>query len=129
MLRILRRYLSDKNNSACRRSASVYTRTECMIASIYPDVHIDTATDGYEMLRKMAAGKYDLVITDNRMPRMTGIEAVKKLRYDDTGTPVYIFSADGARKEAMEAGASGFIPKVSIDFKELTNALRRHLSD
>ncbi len=39
----------------------------------------DFATNGAEGLEKIKAGKYDLIITDNQMPTMTGIELIKTL--------------------------------------------------
>src|SRR5262249_46783729 len=39
---------------------------------------IDTASTGVEALRKIEARSYDLVITDIKMPRMTGIQLYEK---------------------------------------------------
>lgn len=44
--------------------------------------HVETAIDGQDALEKIQKNqnKFDLLITDNNMPRLTGIELVEKLR-------------------------------------------------
>src|SRR5690349_13343924 len=49
---------------------------------------VDTAEDGAAGWETLRANNYDLVITDNNMPRMTGIELLKKLRSAHMGLPV-----------------------------------------
>jgi two-component system response regulator VanR len=49
---------------------------------------VDTAEDGAEGWQKIQAKKYDLIITDNTMPKMTGIEMVEKLRSARMAVPV-----------------------------------------
>src|SRR5262249_21075323 len=39
---------------------------------------VDTASTGVEALRKLSAGDYDLVITDIKMPKMSGIQLYEK---------------------------------------------------
>ncbi len=41
---------------------------------------VDAAKDGADGWAALQARGYDLVITDNKMPRMTGIEMIEKLR-------------------------------------------------
>jgi DNA-binding response OmpR family regulator len=41
---------------------------------------VDAAKDGADGWAALQANGYDLVITDNKMPRMTGIEMIEKLR-------------------------------------------------
>lgn len=41
---------------------------------------VDTAPDGAAGWEAIQARGYDLIITDNQMPRMTGIEMIEKLR-------------------------------------------------
>lgn len=45
-----------------------------------PHRKIEVANNGQEALAKVAKQKFDLVITDHRMPRAGGLELVKKLR-------------------------------------------------
>ncbi len=53
-----------------------------------------------------------LVLMDNLMPRMSGVEATAALRSIDPAARVIFVSSDAAhREEAMAAGALGFITK------------------
>ena len=53
---------------------------EPVIRSLYGEVlaamgfKVDTAADGMEGLERLRAGSYSLIITDIRMPKLTGIE-------------------------------------------------------
>src|SRR6185312_14851566 len=49
---------------------------------------VDTAEDGAAGWETLLANNYDLMITDNNMPKMTGIELLKKLRSAHKGLPV-----------------------------------------
>src|SRR5687768_10335226 len=44
--------------------------------------HIDQASNGAIALRKMTAGRYDLVLSDIRMPLVDGLEFVRRVRRD-----------------------------------------------
>jgi DNA-binding response OmpR family regulator len=46
---------------------------------IYSGYAVDVAEDGAAAWEALQANRYDLVITDNNMPRLTGIELLKKL--------------------------------------------------
>jgi DNA-binding response OmpR family regulator len=49
---------------------------------------VDAVEDGAAGLAALVAGKYDLIITDNKMPRMSGVEMIEKLRSARRGLPV-----------------------------------------
>jgi acetyltransferase-like isoleucine patch superfamily enzyme/CheY-like chemotaxis protein len=49
---------------------------------------VDTATDGAAAWEALNASRYDLLITDNGMPKMTGIELLKQLRSAGMKVPV-----------------------------------------
>ena len=49
---------------------------------------VDSAVDGADGWEALRAKHFDLVVTDNKMPRMTGIELIKKLRYTRLPLPV-----------------------------------------
>ncbi len=55
--------------------------------------HVDAANDGAAAWRALNAGHYDLLITDNNMPAVTGLELIKKLRAEDMKLPVILMSA------------------------------------
>ncbi len=49
---------------------------------------VEAANDGAAGWEALQAGSYDLVITDNKMPRMTGLEMIEKLRAARLAVPV-----------------------------------------
>jgi two-component system OmpR family response regulator len=68
------------------------------IRQLYADVlarsgyHVDTADNGASGWRALNASYYDLLITDNTMPGVTGLELIKKLRSEDMLLPVILAS-------------------------------------
>ena len=61
-------------------------------ALIRSGYYVDTAKDGADAWNALNLVGYDLLITDNRMPRVTGMELIKKLRSDDMMLPVILAS-------------------------------------
>jgi CheY-like chemotaxis protein len=49
---------------------------------------VDAAVDGADAWEALRLKHFDFVITDNKMPRMTGIELIEKLRYTRLALPV-----------------------------------------
>jgi two-component system, chemotaxis family, chemotaxis protein CheY len=81
---------------------------------LYSDV--DEAGNGAVALRKMAATRYDLVLSDIRMPLVDGLEFVRRVRQDlgDTKTPIILISTLGTEEDVqrgLAAGATGYILK------------------
>ena len=91
---------------------------------------VTEADDGVDGLRKLAAGKYDLIITDINMPILDGLKLVKRLRADGAymKVPIIIITTEGAeedRQRALALGANAYItkpiqaPQVIAKVKEL----------
>jgi two-component system, NtrC family, response regulator AtoC len=67
-----------------------------------------------EALRELAARPYDLVLTDVRMPGMSGLELLREIQRAQPELTVIVMSAYGAHDaalEAMKAGAYDFVSK------------------
>jgi len=54
---------------------------------------ITTAIDGVDALEKYKEGSIDIIITDISMPRMDGIELIKKIRKENRHIPIIVYSA------------------------------------
>ena len=76
---------------------------------------VTSAPDGETGYTAALRGEPDLIITDIHMPRMDGIEFVKRIRAEGmlAATPVLVVTAFGAgvAREAIEAGADASAEK------------------
>jgi len=87
------------------------------------------AEDGQACLDMVAKCTPDLIITDVKMPRMNGIEALRRLRERDDEVPVIVLTAHGAVDTALEAtqlGAKAYLSKP-FDLREVALAVARVL--
>ena len=76
------------------------------------------ASDGKQGLALALEHKPDLVVTDVRMPEMTGLAMIAELRADDWGAkvPVIILTNDESSdsiNQALESGVTMYFPKTS----------------
>jgi len=91
-----------------------------------------TACDGTEGWRRFEKGDIDLVITDLRMPGLSGEELLAKIGAEVPGTPVIILTGHGTVENAVSAmrnGAYDFLSKpVNLDHLSLLvkRALANH---
>jgi DNA-binding NarL/FixJ family response regulator len=79
------------------------------------------AEDGQEAMRLIRKNLPDLVILDIRMPEMTGIEVLKKIRELKMKVEVCIltnYAYPIYKKRCIEAGADYFLRKTE-DFEEI----------
>jgi len=86
-------------------------------------------TDAETCLNKFTQVGADLVITDLRMPGMTGFDLLSELRQVDADIPVLVmtgYSSVENAVEAMKRGASDFIKKP-FDFNELQLMIERSM--
>ena len=78
-----------------------------------------TAADGDEAWNSVEAGGIDLVITDLRMPKLSGGELLRKVAGRYPGLPVIVLTGHGTIEDAVQAmrsGAFDFLTKpVNLD--------------
>jgi len=89
----------------------------------------DTAKDGYTGLEKIEKNKPDLVLIDLKMPGISGMEVLEKIKEIDPNIiPVVItgYSTVESAVEAMKRGAYDFLPKP-FSPEELRIIIRRGL--
>jgi DNA-binding NtrC family response regulator len=89
----------------------------------------ETAADGTEALEKAASFRPAVILSDLRMPRMTGMELLKQLHEAQPGIGFIMLTGQGTIEEAVEAtklGAFNFLEKP-LDPKRLQVELRNCL--
>src|SRR5664280_1710652 len=72
------------------------------------------ARDGAEALAALERGPFDLVLADQRMPRMDGLELLRRSRQLTAPPPLVMLTAYGTIPEAVEAvrlGAADYLTK------------------
>ena len=97
------------------------------LIDVEPDLELcGEADDGVAALELIAARRPDVVLLDVRMPRMDGLEVLRRMDLDAIPTRVIIlttFEVDEYVFEALRAGASGFLTK-DAEPAELLRAIR-----
>src|SRR5438067_2015512 len=75
----------------------------------HANLEVDEAADGVEALERLAAGVYDLIITDLNMPRMDGLELLRRVRQreDLPALKVILITAKGSERHAVDAIKAG----------------------
>lgn len=87
---------------------------------------VATAFNGEEAFSKIAKEKPDIILLDIMMPKMNGVEVLKKLKSDDAtkDIPVIILTNLGDSSEDVESakklGALDYVVKSDITLKELS---------
>lgn len=87
----------------------------------------DEATNGWEVLSKVRAGDYDVVLLDIDMPGMNGLDVLTQLKHEKPKLPVLMLSMYPEEQfavRALRAGASGYLTKESAP-DELVGAIRK----
>ena len=77
---------------------------------------VTTANGGEEALRKLAARRPNLVITDLRMEGMDGLELFERIRRDAPSLPVLLLTAHGTVPDAVDATQRGVFAFLTKPF-------------
>lgn len=89
---------------------------------------VDVAVDGIDGLNSIRGTRYDLVVTDIDMPRLSGLELVRAIKQDPKlgATPIIIVSykdREEDRMRGLDAGANYYLTKSSFHDETLVRAV------
>ena len=95
---------------------------------------IHEATDGQQGLDTALKLHPDIILTDVRMPNMTGLEMVEAIRRDEWGktVPIIILTSDEATptiNEAIETGVTVYLSKNTVDPEALSDQILAAIGD
>lgn len=75
---------------------------------------VDAVHDGADAYDHAATGEYDAVILDIMMPKMDGIEVLRRLREEGISTPIMLLTAKAETDDRIvgfDSGADDYLPK------------------
>lgn len=92
----------------------------------------DTKSTAKEVLKILKSNKYDLIIADDMMPEMSGIEMMKTLKNDPNfNTPIVVLTGNteisNPKEYYLNAGFDDFLEKPLL-IPELEKVLNKYLS-
>ena len=95
--------------------------------------HLVEAYDGEAGVAKAAEVRPDLILMDIQLPKISGLEAIKRLRAETAtaATPIIAitsFALSGDDQKAKEAGATAYLAKPYSPF-ELLKLVRKYLPE
>lgn len=92
---------------------------------------VDTAADGEEGLEKLSTNKFDAAVVDLRMPKMGGLEMIRKADEAEVDTYVIILTGHGDKNDAVNAlndlqsMVKYWVDKSSLNDEEFVQRVRR----
>lgn len=113
---------------------------ETYLRELYVDIlkkegyDVDFASEGEEALAKMKTGGYDLVLLDIMLPKMDGIQILKKLKQEKPQKPnkaVLLLTNLGQEtviSEGVALGVRGYLIKSDYTPDQLVEEVKRALN-
>ena len=74
----------------------------------------DSVSNGSDAFRKIVKNPFDLIITDIRMPGLTGLDILPGIRRLRPEAPIIVITAFGSQeayRRSFERGATGYLEK------------------
>jgi CheY-like chemotaxis protein len=92
--------------------------------------NISTATSGDEAMELVSKHNFDVVVTDFKMPRMDGVELIKRIRSAQAGARIILLSGfvEPLGLTEQSTGADVVIVKSAGEVGQLTRSVKRLLS-
>lgn len=93
--------------------------------------YTERAGDGVEALEKLHRSRFNLVLSDIRMPRMNGLELAREVRANFASTPIGLMTADlpdNPAELAAQVGAAHIMSKIPLDnlLEKIRQTGKRH---
>jgi len=95
-------------------------------------IEIDEVDNGSKLVEKVKFGEYNLILTDNKMPIMDGLNAIIKIREFNKEVPIYLlsFESDKGRvkileERTLEYGANGFLNKLDTNLSDKIEEIKK----
>ncbi len=90
------------------------TNTADLLRADNPDLDVMAVYNPVEALKQLEQATYDIIVTDVRMPKMSGIEFIQTIKQQWPQTAVIVMTAYGAQQtmeKAFQIGTLFYIEK------------------
>ncbi|MGA1558847.1 MAG: response regulator [bacterium] len=87
----VRRWTSELNVLVVEDDEALRESFQQLLSYLFAEV--DAAVDGQDALDQLAEKNYDIVLTDLRMPRMSGFQLLQEIRQQSPQQPIVVISA------------------------------------
>src|SRR6185436_15138654 len=118
----LRVLLVDDNASVLRFLASAFSSNGCQVT---------TAATAEQALEQLSDDPYDLVVSDIKMPGLSGLDLLRAVKGKQPGTPVVLITGNPSVNSAvfgLRHGAYDYLPKP-FSIREIQELLARIRAD
>jgi CheY-like chemotaxis protein len=90
---------------------------------------VTTATEGQEAFDRFGRDKFDLIITDYKMPKMDGLQLIERIRQIAVDLPIILISgyAEALGMTEASTGADIVIAKSASEVPQLIRSVNRLL--
>ena len=88
------------------------------LKSVFTNLFYKRVETKEELLETIESNIWDLIITDNALPQLSGSKAIELIRSKNTDVPIICVSGtklNENEKESIHSGAKGFILKDNFD--------------
>lgn len=113
----MRILLAEDERSLSRAIVKIFEKNNFSVDAVY---------NGEDALMYLESGNYDVAVLDIMMPRLDGIQVLRKIRGQKISTPVLILSAKSDTEDkvtGLDSGANYYLTKP-FDSNELLAAIR-----
>jgi CheY-like chemotaxis protein len=89
--------------------------------------HVCVALNGQDGIEKFGAGAFDLVVTDYRMPELTGQQVIRRIRQQNPKVPIVLLSGfvEALGLTEQSTGADIVLSKGPGEVQDLIRAITR----
>ena len=111
----MRRILVVEDSGATRALVRAVLE-DATFAGGYDGVEVAEATCGFDAMRMLPRGRYDLIVTDLNMADINGLELIHFIRRSEhyRSTPLVIISTQNTKQDVdrgLALGANAYVPK------------------
>ncbi len=103
--------------------------TRAHFQRVAPDFYLEIVASGSACLERLSEQSFDLLLIDNLLPDMYGLDVIGRLRADRSELPVVLITGVGNEEivaKALRAGAADYVSKSEINYlAKLPDILRK----